>query len=399
MTTLLISSILFVTGIGLLGGAMFGRIRARRFILLSLALVAWILAGCAVFSGDNETAPTPAPTQRAVATATPETKPVPTATPEPVPTATPAPAAAQPGTSPLPTPQLPEPETISPAEPTSGQLVFASTRSGNFDLWVMDLAQPDTPRQLTQSAAADVEPRWAPDGSKIVFSSNEDRPYNDIFVISSDGSDRQRLLDWPGTHEWGASWSPDGQKIAFTSERDGNYQIYILFMDGKTDPINLMQDNYFYTYPDWSADGQWLVFSSDRSGHWDIWKVNVAECLESRLSGQGDFEACQPQQLTTNPDDDFFPRWSPDGSHIALSSRRNANRDIYIIDADGNNATRITTAASNDSNPIWALNGETLIISRRLQTEWDLFMVNSDGSDMRQLTNSPGEDRFGDWRP
>lgn len=401
MISLLLPSLLLVIGVGLMGGALFGRIPKRRMILLGAALLTWSLAGCAALGskeGAKETIPTLAPST--TPTTIPAASPVPTDTPEPVATQAPEPTAtsemaASPGKSPLPSPTA-----IPIAEAAYGKLVFPSARAGSFDLWVMDLSDPTDPTQLTKSPDADVEPRWSPDGSMVLFSSNEDRQYNDIFVINADGSDRHRLLDWPDSHEWGATWSPDGKNIAFTTEKDGNYQIYVTPFEGDGEPVNLMQDDRFYTYPDWSPDGQWLVFVSDRSGNWDIWKMDVQACLDARRAGQeGEVDACQPQQLTTNPDDDFFPRWSPDGSQIAFSSRRNGDRDIYIMDANGDNVTRITTTPGNDSNPIWAMDGQYIIFSRRPETDWDLFMISIDGSAMWQLTDTPGQDRFGDWKP
>ncbi len=396
MTILILSSLLLVLGVGLLGGALFGRIRKRRLALLLAAILTWTVAGCMAFGGQKEevaTIPTaPPPTATFTATVAPTSTPTPMPT-QPSATAT-EPAAAAPGTSPLATPTL-----IPKVEGAYGQLVFPSARSGNLDLWVMDLTDPDNPVQLTTSPAADVEPRWSPDGSMVLFSSPEDRQYNDLFVIRADGTERRRLLDWPESHEWGPAWSPDGQYVIFTTEKDGNYQLYVMSFDGELAPINLMQDSYFYTYPDWSADGRWVVFVSDRSGNWDIWKLDIQQCLQARLAGEVGPDVCQPEQLTDNYDDDFFPRWSPDGSKIVFASRRDGERDIYVMDADGSNVTRLTTAIGNDSTPMWALDGQAIIFSHRPVDNWDLYIMNADGSDVRRLTDTPGQDRFGDWKP
>jgi TolB protein len=41
------------------------------------------------------------------------------------------------------------------------------------------------------------------------------------------------------------------------------------------------------------------------------------------------------KNLTQNPDDDFLPLWSPDGSRIAFISRRDGRDEIYVMNADG----------------------------------------------------------------
>ena len=46
-------------------------------------------------------------------------------------------------------------------------------------------------------------------------------------------------------------------------------------------------------------------------------------------------DGSEQTRLTTNNTDDDFPRWSPDGSQIAFSSRRTGRDQIYIMNVDG----------------------------------------------------------------
>lgn len=388
MMSLTFAALLLVVGVGMLGGALFGRLRKRRLSLLGLTLAAWTLATAFFLTGCVPLPPvaSPPPATTAVSTPLPATTAV----------STPLSSAADPASSPLPTPAE-----ATAFESRRGKILFASERLGGFEIWQMDLSEPDKLERLTDNPAADVEPRWSHDGAHIVFSSGRDDPngINEMYTMASDGSDQKRLVAWENSYEWGGVYSPDDKWIAFTTTKDGKYEIYLIPSDGSAEPINLTQNDYLDSYPDWSPDGRWLVFVSDRSGNWDIWKMDVQACLAARQQGTGDDPRCDATQLTTNPDDDFFPRWSPDGRRIVFESRQEANRDIYVMDADGGNSVRITTDPERDTTPFWVDDGRGIIYSHDYLPNLDLRIVNPDGTNDQRLTSTPGEDRYGDWRP
>jgi TolB protein len=56
--------------------------------------------------------------------------------------------------------------------------------------------------------------------------------------------------------------------------------------------------------------------------------------------------------------------WSPDGSRIAFTSRRDGNDELYVMDADGSNQTRLTFANGHDNGPDWTTG--TIEIERKL---------------------------------
>ena len=59
-------------------------------------------------------------------------------------------------------------------------------------------------------------------------------------------------------------------------------------------------------------------------------------------------------RLTNNQNDDLHPAWSPDGSHIAFTSYRDGNAEIYVMNADGSDQTNLTNNPGGDWQPAWS---------------------------------------------
>jgi TolB protein len=74
-----------------------------------------------------------------------------------------------------------------------------------------------------------------------------------------------------------------------------------------------------------------------------------------RVPGEGAGAGCGTGQtnLTNNPGEDWFPRWSSDGSQIAFMSARDGNVEIYIMSADGSGQTNLIRNAAADGSPAW----------------------------------------------
>lgn len=109
--------------------------------------------------------------------------------------------------------------------PDGRQLAFASTRDGNFDIFVMELAGGPV-RRLTEHQGFDSRPAWSPDGRRLVYTSLRDGNY-DLFIVNADGSGEQRLTSHEERDDF-AWWHPNGRQIVAVCERDGQHDLYLL---------------------------------------------------------------------------------------------------------------------------------------------------------------------------
>lgn len=107
--------------------------------------------------------------------------------------------------------------------PDGKQIVFSSTRDGDYDIYLMNADGTD-PRRIMSSPQQDLRPRFSPDGKRIAFVSNRDNNY-EIYVVNKDGSGLERITDHPERDDYPA-WHPDGKRLVILSERDGRHDLY-----------------------------------------------------------------------------------------------------------------------------------------------------------------------------
>jgi TolB protein len=148
-----------------------------------------------------------------------------------------------------------------------GSRIYFSLPS-NYGAEIVSVNRQGADKKIIAQGGLNKDPAVSPDGKKVVFASSRDGEY-DLYVISVDGSGLKRILKSPGL-EARPSWSPDGKRIVFTSNRDGNYEIYVCDADGaelKRVTDNPERDDYAA----WHPDGKRIVAVSERKGKFDLY--------------------------------------------------------------------------------------------------------------------------------
>ena len=258
---------------------------------------------------------------------------------------------------------------------------------------VMSLSAVGEPPPLTR--VEDAYPSLSPDGKYLLFQSTRSGRWA-LYIADPDGANVRAFLD-SGDDPVGAVWSPDGKQIAYAATTEGQSEIFVIDADGKRRK-RLTHDPGDDSHPHWSADGRRIFFNSaratpDRSAKWQLqWH----EVFSMKPDGT-DFRQHTNCRTTCT-----YPVPSPDGRRIAYrkvidtpglawtlkSTARNS--EVFVADIDGKNEINLTAHAAYDGYAMWSPDGQWIIFSSARTGHpngGQLFLSRPDGSSLRQITD------------
>ena len=269
----------------------------------------------------------------------------------------------------------------------NSRLIFMSNRTGNFQIYAIN-SDGSREVRLTYNNWNDEDPVWSPDGRTIAFVSdrtNTEGRYQ-IFLMNSDGSNQRILNSDLYVDDRYPRWAPDGSQLVFARWIEDNHELCIMKADGtnfRQLTFHPNEDNHAV----WSPDGSKILFQSSRD--------TVTHLFTIRPDGT------DLVRLTNTSADDAEAQWSPDGTKI-LFERGDAavfqTFELYIMNADGTNLTQITYNNEADMEAYWSPDGREIAYSSGLSGEWEVYASNVDGSHIRRLTDSINESRTPTWQ-
>jgi len=345
--------------------------------------------------------PSPLPTQTLTATSTSTSvPPTPTATVLPtntlLPTAT-GTVSVDPTSTATIAPSATATLSVTPVGGGSGQIAYASNRTGLPQIYLADIAS-QTSAPITNMPEGACQPSWFPDGSKLVFISpckGMDEIYYGagLYIINEDGSNLIPIGTVPGG-DFDPAWSPDGKSIAFTSLRTGQMEIFIMSADDPTfiTQITKGAKSIEARQPVWSPDGNQIAYVVKRFGVYQLWLMNADGTGQKQIIRSGvafsDYlptwspdgqlilfnqrcatKFCFPYLMSTSAFDRSVEQgailqlnvisiedveYSPDGFRLLYEGEEESeNKDIFYMTVTGANSIRITTDKGLDFDPTW----------------------------------------------
>ena len=146
--------------------------------------------------------------------------------------------------------------------PDGTRIVFSSSRSGNRDIWVINV-DGTNPVRITTASTDDVDPQWSPDGTRIAYV-NLGGTAPTVHTVAPDGSS-----DAVVTNGECPDWAPNSQELVFGRRHNigsasPNYDFHRIRRDGTNEQVVRINDNAVQTALctiSWSPDGTMFAYS------------------------------------------------------------------------------------------------------------------------------------------
>ena len=134
-----------------------------------------------------------------------------------------------------------------------------------------------------------------------------------------------------------------------------------------------------------------IAFHSNRDGNNEIYVMNPDGSDQTRLT----FDSRSDQR----------PDISPDGQRIVFSSNRitetnpTGDFEIFVMNVDGSELQQLTFNEVEDSWPRWSPNGKSIAFHSNVDGNFEIYLIKPNGKHLTRVTDYPGLDQFPEWSP
>jgi len=143
-------------------------------------------------------------------------------------------------------------------------------QTGTYDILLFDLSRGATSR-FTFDPSNDQYPVWSPDGSRIVFASDRSGHF-DLYQKPSSGAGQEEVLLKSSSNAFPTDWSKDGRFIVYQSPDPKTKQdVWILPLSADRKPFPFLQSEFNEIQAQLSPDGRWMAYVSDESGNYEVY--------------------------------------------------------------------------------------------------------------------------------
>ncbi len=128
-----------------------------------------------------------------------------------------------------------------------------------------------------------------------------------------------------------------------------------------------------------------IVFVSDRDGNDELYMM--------------DYDGHNQTRLTFNKIRDYMPSWSPDGKKIACLSYSGVGvAGLYLLDLEEGKKIPVSTRGTNFS-PDFSPDGKKLAFCSTMDGNSEIYVCSADGKNIKRLTYNEAIDTAPSWSP
>jgi Tol biopolymer transport system component len=248
-----------------------------------------------------------------------------------------------------------------------------------------------------RSAQADAASPFAGDPSWIAYQTFRNG-HEGVWLIHPDGRGDHEVDFSPPAVMQLPDWSPDGARFVVTSRGGDTEPLYEydLATEQTTQLFDCQSPCLGDDEPAYAPDGVHVAFERALAPFVNDVPADCGLWVGDRTTGA-------VRQLTSNAlcDREYYPRWSPDGSHLTYQRELPApggsvTTAVFTISADGSGERRLTDPALVAGSPDWSPDGQWIVFSTHPLNVFqsggssNLYRVHPDGTGLEQLTAYTG---------
>lgn len=243
-----------------------------------------------------------------------------------------------------------------------------------------------------RSSAAD---DWTIETAEILFTASREG-VSDLYILHRRSGDTTRVT-WFGTPDGGANAprvSPDGRRIAFQIRRGTDYEVHVMDLGGGQ-AENLSSHPEYDVNPAWSPDGETVAFMSTRGFLLGSIGPFPGHIYARRVASEP-LERITRRPLTSS----FGPSdWSPDGTTILIARDDEAGTNVYGLEVDTGSEVRLTAEEGANYSATYAHSGDRIAFHSESGGQSQIMVLDLRTNESRAVTSGPGHRYSPQWSP
>ena len=163
-----------------------------------------------------------------------------------------------------------------------GSRLALDVRDQDNDIWIWDFAR-QTLSRFTFEVAQDQYPVWTLDGRRLIFDSRRTGGQANLFWQAADGTGAAEQLTKSPINQSPYTISPDGTRLVFRSdELKTGSDLLALTLNKEHQIQPLVQTNFNELNAEISPDGRWFAYESNESGQYEIYVRTFPDAAAGR---------------------------------------------------------------------------------------------------------------------